>query len=151
MIRWIQENSIQLLRVSVSIIFLWFGALKFMKGVSPVEQLAISTISSLTFGLFSNQVIIYSLALAEVVVGLSLLLNIGVKPILYVLYFQILGTFAPLFLYPELTFKSPPFLLSLEGQYIVKNLVILAAGVVLSTHHVQTDTREASASPASKQ
>lgn len=135
--RWMQTNSIHLLRVSVSVIFLWFGILKFIEGVSPVQHLAISTIRTLTFGFFSDHAVIYGLALTEVIVGVSLLFDIYLKQVLYILYFQIVGTFAPLFLYPEVTFTSPPFCLSLEGQYIVKNLVILAAGLVLSTHHSQ--------------
>lgn len=135
MTTWLQRNSIHILRISVSIIFLWFGALKFLEGVSPVQHLAISTIRTLTFGVFSDSTIIHTLALTEVVVGLSLLFDIYLKQILYILYFQIIGTFAPLFLYPEATFSSPPLFLSLEGQYIIKNLVILAAGLVLSTHH----------------
>ncbi|MCA9778557.1 MAG: hypothetical protein KC800_17635 [Candidatus Eremiobacteraeota bacterium] len=136
---WLRRNSVNLLRISVSIIFLWFGVLKFLEGVSPVQNLAISTIRSLTFGVFSDSTIIYSLALTEVVVGLSLLFDVYVKQVLYILYFQIVGTFAPFVIYPEVTFTTPPFFLSLEGQYIVKNLVILAAGFVISTHHCGKD------------
>ena len=136
---WLQRNSVNLLRISVSIIFLWFGVLKFLEGVSPVQHLAISTIRSLTFGVFSDSTIIYSLAFTEVVVGLSLLFDVYVKQVLYILYFQIVGTFAPFVIYPEVTFTTPPFFLSLEGQYIVKNLVILAAGLVISTYHCDED------------
>ena len=140
--RWIHSHSVDILRISVSVIFLWFGALKLIEGVSPVQDLAISTIRTLTLGLVSDTVIIYGLALTEVLIGLSLLFDICLKQVLYLYYFQIVGTFTPLFIYPEVTFTSPPFCLSLQGQYIVKNLVILAAGLVISTHHVEAKSEK---------
>lgn len=129
--QWIRENNLNILRVCVSIIFLWFGILKFIEGVSPVQDLAISTIKTLTFDLFSDEVVIYGLALTEVYVGICMLLKISLNSTLYILYFQIIGTFMPFFIYPEITFTKVPFSLSFEGQYIVKNIVIIAAAITI--------------------
>ena len=71
------------------------------------------------------------LASAEVLVGLSFLFNVGMRWVLPVFLLHQLGTFLPLFVYPELTFKIAPFAPTLEGQYILKNLVSLAAGLTV--------------------
>ncbi len=47
----ISKKSITFLRISIGIIYFWFGALKFFHGYSPAEDLAINTINELTFGL----------------------------------------------------------------------------------------------------
>lgn len=128
---WMQKKSPLLLRWSVGIVFLWFGALKFFQGASPAESLAIDTIRLLTFGWFSDAFIINGLALWEVVVGLGLITGLFLREIILLLFLQMLGTLTPIFLFPEEVFVKVPFLLTLEGQYIVKNLVLMSAGVAI--------------------
>ena len=122
---WMARQGITLLRISIGIIFLWFGALKYFEGLSPAQTLAIDTIDTLTFGWFSQQLIIYGLATWEVLIGIGLLFNIFLRETLLLLYLQMIGTFAPVFLFPEEVFTSFPFGLTLEGQYIIKNIVII--------------------------
>lgn len=120
-----------LLRLSVGIVFFWFGFLKFFDGLSPAQELAIRTIRTITFGWFSDQVIIYGLATWEVLIGIGLLTRIFLRETLLLLYLQMIGTFLPVFLFPTEVFHLFPYSLTLEGQYIVKNLVLLSAGIVL--------------------
>ena len=125
------KNGLVLLRTSIGIIFFWFGILKFFEGMSPAEGLAIKTIETLTFGLLSETVIIYGLAAWEVLIGIGLLLNIYLRATLVLLFLQMIGTFTPLFLFPSEVFYVFPVSFTLEGQYIVKNIVVVSAGIVL--------------------
>ena len=129
--RWMVANGLYLLRISMGIIFLWFGALKFFEGMSPAQDLAIRTIEMITFDLISAKVIIFILALWEVVIGIGLLLNIYLRITLLLLFLQMLGTFTPLFFFPEETFEIIPYALTMEGQYIIKNFIIVSAAIVL--------------------
>lgn len=128
---WMAKNGLPLLRWSIGIIFLWFGGLKFFSGLSPAEDLAYKTIADLTFGLFSEQVIVYGLATWEVLIGVGLLVGAYMREILLLLFVQMLGTFTPLFLYPGEVFTAIPYGLTLEGQYIIKNIVIISGAIVL--------------------
>ncbi len=130
-IRWMAANGIGLLRISMGIIFLWFGALKFFEGMSPAENLAIRTIEVITFHLISSKTILYTLAVWEVIIGVGLLLNIYLRITLVLLFLQMLGTFTPLFFFPEETFEVFPYALTLEGQYIVKNIIVISGGIIL--------------------
>lgn len=128
---WMADNGILLLRLSIGIIFLWYGLLKFFTGISPAESLAINTIDALTFGLLSPKVIIISLATLETLIGLGLLFNLFLRETLLLLYLQMIGTFTPVFLFPGEVFTEFPYALTLEGQYIFKNLVVVSAGIVI--------------------
>lgn len=129
--RWMSENGLIFLRVSIGIIFLWFGMLKFFSGASPAEVLAIKTINILTFGVLESGFIIISLAVLETLIGIGLIFNLFLRETLLLLYLQMIGTFSPVFLFPEEVFTTFPYALTLEGQYIIKNLVIVSAGIVI--------------------
>lgn len=128
---WMAKNGLFLLRISIGIVFFWFGILKFFEGLSPAESIAIKTIDKLTFDLLSQKVIIYGLALWEVLIGIGLIFNIFLRETLLLLFLQMLGTFTPLFLFPSEIFRVFPIALTLEGQYIVKNIVLISGGIVL--------------------
>lgn len=128
---WMADNGILLLRLSIGIIFLWYGLLKFFTGISPAESLAINTIDALTFGLLNPTIIIISLATLETLIGLGLLFNLFLRETLLLLYLQMIGTFTPVFLFPGEVFTEFPYALTLEGQYIFKNLVVVSAGIVI--------------------
>lgn len=128
---WMARKGILLLRISIGIVFIWFGAMKFFDGASPAQDLAIKTIDTLTFGILSDKFILIGLATLEVLIGLGLLFNRFLRETLLLLYLQMLGTFTPMILFTNEVFTSFPFVLSLEGQYIVKNVIIVSAGIVL--------------------
>src|ERR1700722_8752080 len=144
--RWFFTNSISILRISVSIIFLWFGLLKLFYGVSPVQDLAISTIQVITFRIFSDRTLICSLAIFEILIGLGLVFKLFLRETLILLYFKIIGTFLPLLIFPSRTFSFFPFALTLEGQYIIKNIVILSAGIVIGTSYEREKGSDTSSS-----
>lgn len=120
-----------LLRVSLGIVFLWFGALKFLPNLSPAQELATRTISILTGGLIPPSVSLLLLAGWECLIGLGLLLGRGLRGILLLLYVQMLGTLTPIVLFPHEVFVRIPYAPTLEGQYIIKNLVLISAGIVV--------------------
>jgi len=120
-----------LLRISISIVYLWFGALKFFHGVSPAEQLAQDTINTLFFGLIPSDVSIILLAVWEVLIGILLILNIYRRFAILLALIHMAFTFTPLFLFPDLSFTHPPFEFTIIGQYIVKNLIIVSALLIL--------------------
>ena len=125
------DHGVSLLRLSLGVIFFWFGFLKFFPGVSPAEGLATSTISALTGGLVGPSLSLPVLAAWEVLIGLGLLTGRALRLTLLLLFLQMPGTVTPLFIFPELTFRQVPFVLTIEGQYIIKNLVLVAAGLVI--------------------
>lgn len=123
--------GIRLLRWSIGFIFVWFGSLKFFPGLSPAQELATSTIELLTFGLIPLGVSLFLLALLEVLIGILLLLGKFMRLTIFLLVFQMMGTMSPIFLFPELVFTHFPYALTIEGQYIFKNFVVISAGIVI--------------------
>jgi uncharacterized membrane protein YphA (DoxX/SURF4 family) len=130
-VQWMARRGITFLRWSVGIVFLWFGALKFFQGLSPAEELAARTIAMVSFDLVPAAVSLPLLAVWESAIGLGLLLGRGMRFTLLLLYLQMPGTLLPVVLFPGEVFLVAPFVPTLEGQYIIKNLVLISAGVVL--------------------
>ena len=77
--RWMKNNGLRLLRLSIGIIFFWFGFLKYFEGLSPAEDIATKTIDTMTFGILSEKVILYGLATWEVLIGIGLIFKIFLK------------------------------------------------------------------------
>lgn len=128
---FMRRYGIDFLRVSLGIVFFWFGFLKFFPGLSPAHELATATIEQLTFGLIQPQVSIIILAAWETLIGIGLLTGKFLRFTLLLLFVQMMGTLTPLILFPAETFTRFPIVPTLEGQYIIKNLVIISAGLVV--------------------
>src|SRR5688572_16616533 len=128
---WMARHGILFLRISVGIVFLWFGFLKFFPGVSPAEGLAGKTIERLTFGVLDPSASVPILALWESLIGLGLLVGRAQRLTLFLLFLQMPGTILPLFFFPQETWIAFPFVPTLEGQYIIKNLVLISAGITI--------------------
>ncbi len=128
---WMAKVGLKFLRISIGIIFTWFGMLKFFEGLSPAEGIAVRTIDTMTFGIFDQQFILIGLAVWETLIGIGLLFNIFLRETLLLLYLQMIGTFMPVFLFPSEVFFRIPYAPTLEGQYIIKNVVIISAGIIL--------------------
>ena len=127
----ISSRSLNMLRCSIGIIYIWFGMLKFFHGYSPAEDLAINTIHKLTVGLIPAQLSLVLLASWETALGVLLIVGFQTKKVLLFLVVHMLCTFTPLLFFPELSFKIPPYGFTLAGQYIMKNIIILSAAWVL--------------------
>ena len=130
-VRMMARFGIPLLRISLGLNFFWFGILKFFPGLSPAESLATKTIERLTFGLLQPSTSIYILATWETLIGLGLIFGLFLRVTLFLLFTQMLGTMTPLVLFPAETFLRIPYAPTLEGQYIIKNLVLISAGLVV--------------------
>lgn len=128
---WMASHGVRALRMSLGIIFFWFGVLKFFPGLSPAETLATDTIRLMTFGLIDARVSLFVLATWECLIGIGLLTGRALRATLFLLFLQMPGTVMPMIFFPELTFQRIPFVLTIEGQYIVKNLVLISAGIVI--------------------
>lgn len=129
--QWMARNGIFLLRLSIAIIFLWFGFLKFFPGVSPAEALAGNSIEILSFGIVSASVGLPILAAWECLIGAGMLFTRYMRFTILMLYVQMVGTFSPVVLMPEVVFDAFPFNLTMEGQYILKNLIVISAALVI--------------------
>lgn len=127
----VSSRSLMILRVSIGIIYVWFGMLKYFQGYSPAEELAINTIHQLTFGLIPAKTSIILLAIWETVLGLLLIIGYRVRTLLIVMVVHMICTFTPLLFFPDVSFKFAPYGFTLVGQYIMKNIIILAAAGVL--------------------
>ena len=123
--------AVPTLRIALGVVFLWFGILKFFPNLSPAETLVGRTIEQLTFGVVRPDVSLPVLAAWESVIGIGLILGRGLRGVLFLLAVQMAGTFTPLLLFPQETFSVFPFVPTLEGQYIIKNIVLIGAAMVV--------------------
>lgn len=128
---WMAEHGLLLLRIALGVVFLWFGALKLIPDASPAQDLAGRTIERLTAGFVPAATALPVLAVWEVAIGVGLLVGRGMRLTLLLLFVQMLGTITPLFLFPGETFSRFPWAPTLEGQYIIKNIVLVSAAIVL--------------------
>ncbi len=128
---WMARYGVLLLRISLGIVFFWFGFLKFFPGLSPAQDLATRTIEILTFGLLRPQLSIYILATWECLIGLGLITGWFMRATLLLLFLQMMGTITPIFFFPAEVFTRIPYAPTLEGQYIIKNMVLISAGLVI--------------------
>lgn len=125
---WLQRNGHTFLRYSLAIIFIWFGLLKPF-GVSPANELVTHTVYWVDPSWF-----VPFLGWWEVIIGVCILFKPLIRAGLFLMAVQLVGTFLPLVLLPETVYTTFPFGLTLEGQYIVKNLLIIGAGMIVGSH-----------------
>ena len=123
---WMAKYGLLILRVGLGIVFLWFGVLKFFKGLSPAEELVRNTIY-----FFDPDIFIPVLAVWESLIGVGLITGKFMRITLLLLFLQMPGTALPFLVLPEKVWTNFPYGLTLEGQYIVKNLVLIGAALVL--------------------
>lgn len=124
-------NSTRLLRWAIGVNYFWFGILKFFSGLSPAEALAKNTIRVITFGLVPDDVNLLLLAIWEVGIGVLFLSGYFVRFGAKAAIVHMIFTFLPLFFFPDVSFSHAPYGFTIVGQYIVKNLVFLAALIII--------------------
>jgi len=115
------------LRVGIGLIFIWFGVLKPL-GLSPAAELLAKTVYWWT-----PEIVVPALGWWEVAIGVTFLIPQLTRVAIFLLAVQMPGTFLPLVLLPEVCFTVFPWGLTLEGQYIVKNLVIIGSALVIGS------------------
>lgn len=124
------DRGVALLRIALGVVFLWFGVLK-VAGTSPVRDLVAATVPVLPASWFVPAVGVF-----EVLAGMALVVAVRVRLVAALTALHLLGTFLVLVAQPAVAFRhGNPLLLSATGEFVVKNLVLLAAALVLARHH----------------
>jgi hypothetical protein len=126
---WLATHSIDVLRVSVGLVFLGFGVLKFFPGVSPAQELAVRTLEKLSMGVLSGEAALLTTAVAECFIGLTMISGKLLKSGLVVLAASLVGIMSPLVLFFTDLFPGAP---TLAAQYVFKDIVLAAAGLVIA-------------------
>ena len=126
--------GIPMLRFALAVVFIWFGALKLI-GQSPASSLVAETVYVLDPAVF-----VPILGLWEVLIGVFFLHRALIRVAILLLALQLPGTFLPFVLLPEVVFQTVPYALTVEGQYIVKNLLIIGGALVVGSTVRETET-----------
>ena len=126
--KFMSKWGITFLRYSLGLIYIWFGILKPF-GLSPAQELVENTV----YWFDNPKTFVPILGWWEVVIGLTMCKKPLIRVSIFLLFIQMPGTFLPLILLPEVCFSNFPFGLTLEGQYIVKNLIIISAAIVVGS------------------
>lgn len=125
------QQKLNILTISIGLIYFYFGALKFFPSISPAESIGISTVCKLCLGLLSPKVSIFLLATLEVSIGICLITRIYLKVAVIIAVVHLVLTFTPFLLFPEQAFQGSLISPSLLGQYIFKNIIIISALLVI--------------------
>lgn len=131
--RWLSRNSVALLRVSMGSVILGFGMLKLFPGLSPAQELVIATTEILSFGLVSPGAAMLITAALECIIGLSLITGLWLRVTMFLIAAWLVGILSPTVLLPERVFAGPGHAPTLEGQYVLKDIVLVAAILVIAT------------------
>lgn len=127
--RWRSTYSVEFLRVSLGLVFLGFGVLKFFPGLSPAADLATRTVETLTLGIVPGPAALILTAVMECFVGLTLVSGRLLRTGLAVLGVSLIGIMSPLVLFAADLFPVGP---TLEAQYVLKDVVLVTAGMVIA-------------------
>ena len=123
-----------LIRLPLFIIFFWFGLLKVIE-LSPARQLIIDTVFSMPF--LSAEAWVIVIGYWEMLIAIFFLTKRTTFLAMILLFLQMSGTFMPLILLPDISFQSSnPLLPTLEGQYIIKNIIIITAALVIGRKYL---------------
>lgn len=135
--RWLMRYSIIALRISMGAVYLGFGVLKYFPGASPAESLALATTHMLSFGLvpavIPNGVVMVLLATLECTIGLVLITGRWLRVAIYLLGGHLVGILSPAVLLAGREFAGPHHMPTLEGQYVLKDVILVTATMVIAT------------------
>jgi putative oxidoreductase len=132
LIRAFNRWSIPALRIALAVVYIWFGALK-IANVSPVAGLVQSLYPS-----FPEPLFLAFLGVWEVLIGLGLLSGVFLRGTLALLWLQMGGIMLGLVTDPALFFQhSNPLLLNTDGEFLIKNLVLIAASLVVAGYQIK--------------
>jgi putative oxidoreductase len=129
---WLGRVSLPFLQISLGLIFIGFGILKFVPGLSPAESLVEQTMTTLTFGLVPAWLGTILVAGLETAIGLCLLIPGFARLGVVLLGVAMIGILSPLLLFPGELFAGPLNAPTLVGQYVLKDIVLLAAAMVIA-------------------
>jgi uncharacterized membrane protein YkgB len=125
--RLLARHSLTVLRITIGVVFVWFGALKFFPGMSPAEHLIRESITFLSMDWF-----LPFLALMECTIGVCYILGGKFTRVAVILMLgQMAGAMSPMVLRPDLIWVKFPFIWTLEGQYVFKDIVLIAVALTI--------------------
>jgi uncharacterized membrane protein YkgB len=129
-VEFMQDWGVLALRVSLGLIFVWFGILKPL-GLSAAAPLVLATVDWMP--LLDSSQWLHLIGWWEVAIGVTFLFHGTLRVAIALLALQMIGTFMPLVLLPDVTFQAGhfPYAPTMEGQYIIKNLLIISAALVV--------------------
>jgi uncharacterized membrane protein YkgB len=135
-----EKHSINLMRIALAIIYIWFGGLK-ITGMSPAGELVEQTVYW-----FKPEVFTPILGLFELLIGLGLLIKQFIPYTIALLLLHMSATLFPIFILRTICFDAFPYCPTLVGQYIIKNLVLIAGALVVAGKyntklHTETDEK----------
>lgn len=133
-VRWMSRWSTRLAEISLGVIYIWFGALKFVPDLSPAEGLVRATVGEISGAVgipLPTTPVFILLAIWEVMIGIGFIVHRYRRAAVWMLIAHIPATTLPFLLLPDLVWTHVPLGLSLEGQYIVKNLALLSGALAV--------------------
>ncbi|MGW1295221.1 DUF417 domain-containing protein [Streptomyces sp. NPDC002533] len=131
----VDEHALTLLRATVGIVFVGFGVLKLFPSASPAEQLAVDAATKMTLGLVPETVLLLALATLETAIGIGLIAGRRLlRPALVAFFLHMGGVFSTLFLLPDAMWQPHSPAPTMEGQYVVKNVVLVAVCMVVAAN-----------------
>jgi putative oxidoreductase len=130
--RWLARYSVDVLRISLGLVFLAFGVLKFFPGLSPAQDLAGRTVQLLTFGLVPDEAAVLMVATLETTIGVLLVTGRWLRLGIALLIVAMAGILSPLVLLPDELFRGHNYATTLEGQYVLKDVVLLSSAFVIA-------------------
>ncbi len=129
---FLEKYYLWISRLSIFIVYFWFGGLKLI-GYSPAHELVGSLLEK-TIPFLSIDIFILILGYFEVFIGILWLIPKVEKIVLSLTVVHIITTFGPLVFLPAIAWEN--FLIpTLVGQYILKNFLILSLGIVIYLKH----------------
>ncbi|WP_367755882.1 DoxX family membrane protein [Flavobacterium sp. WC2430] len=121
-----EKHSITLMRIALAIVYIWFGALKIF-GMSPAGELVEETVYW-----FRPEIFVPILGICEVLIGLGLLVKRLIPYTILLLLLHMCATLFPVFILQKVCFDAFPYCPTLVGQYIIKNVVLIAGALVVA-------------------
>jgi putative oxidoreductase len=134
---WLAEHSVDILRISLGVVFLAFGAVKLVPDASPAQALVERTLDTLSLGIVSGEAALLLTAVAECFIGITMITGKLLRAGLAVLGASLVGIMSPLVLFFHDMFPSDGP--TLEAQYVFKDIVLVAAGLVIAVRALRPD------------
>ncbi|MQT05564.1 DoxX family protein [Streptomyces jumonjinensis] len=122
-----RPHSTTVLRVTIGLIFIWFGAMKFVPDASPAQDVATKTMGVLSFGLVPAEATRPMLAVFETTIGLGLVTGVLLRLVLAAFFVHMAGVFSALVILPGEMWNGQLATPTMEGQYVIKNVVLIVA------------------------
>ncbi|WP_225876828.1 DUF417 family protein [Flavobacterium muglaense] len=128
-----EKHSTTIMRIALAIVYIWFGALKII-GMSPAGDLVQETVYW-----FKPELFIPILGICEALIGIGLLIKKYIPYTIVLLLLHMIATLFPMFILPRSCFDAFPYCPTLVGQYIIKNIVLIAGALVVAGNCKNTE------------